>query len=283
MKKILFTTAYSDMADKLWLYTLHLADHFEARIFLLHVYEDIASGLLPEPDVLEMEEIDNLNPFSEVQLSEEKNKLRKFVADHTPEKFQNIPKGFIVSTGDVSKAIVQETKEEHYDLIMVGMTRSNWLSDALFGSTALRLLKYTDVPVFLIPPMGSFRDINKIVYASDFGFEDLSAILHLLDWVEAFGAKLHLVHICKKETENAQATKSMEQLMQTFQDAHEAGILTFQVITGEIVQGIEKYADNIGADLIAVTPSKRSFWNKLFTPGVTERLVSEAIMPILVF
>ncbi len=196
MKKILFTTAYSQSSKNTWQFVLRLAQHFEAQITLMHVYEDASVSFVLGN--LDEEMVENFEKFNTSKFEEEKNRLRKFAAENTPKQDNAVAVKFIVATGNVVSVILQEEQENKYDLLVLGTTTSSSLSDALFGSVSQKILAQAKTPVFLVPPMASYHGINKIVYATNFESGDLTAIQHLMEWSQAFGAKLHLLHVFRK-------------------------------------------------------------------------------------
>lgn len=281
MKKILFTTAYSESSKNTWQYVLRLAKYFEAQITLMHVYKDASVSFLLGN--IDEEMIDNLENFNASRFEEEKDRLYKFAIENTPKQKQPVSIKFIVATGNVADAILQEEQNNQYDLIVLGTTTSNRFSDTLFGSVSLKILAQSITPLFLVPPMAVYRPINKIVYATNFETGDVSAIQHLMEWVEVFHAKLHLLHVHQNTLGSKQATERMESLKRTFQESDEGGTISSQLIEGRIVKSIEEYLEQTDSGMIALTTHKRGFFAQLFDSSVTNRIATEAMVPVLIY
>ena len=283
MKKILFTTAYSKSSKNTWHYALKLAQYFDAQITLMHVYQDASMILTTGPDSQAGELSDNLDRFNEKKLFEEKNRLRTFVSENTPKQFHQLSFNYVAKTGNVAAAILEEEKNSDYGIIIIGTTTTSRLGSALFGSTARTLLAQSSSPVLLVPPMATYRGIRKIIYATNFESGDVSAIQQLIDWVEAFDAKLHLLHVLKNTYKAQAAKEKMKLLIDQFRKAKETGTVTTQFLEGRIAQSIQQYLQKIGGDMIALTTHNRGFFAQLFDPSITNQIASEAMVPILIF
>jgi nucleotide-binding universal stress UspA family protein len=261
MKKILFPTAYSTSSKNTWRYVLRLAQHFEARITLMHVYKDTYVSNLPDIEFLEEDMIDNFTNFDADKFEEEQIRLHNFAIENTPKQYDSLPMNFKVFAGNVSMAILQEEQKYNYDLLVLGTVTTNRFSDTLFGSTSLKVLAQAKTPIFLVPPMANYHGINKIVYASNFQSDDVVAIRHLMEWSEAFNAKLHLLHVNKNTVGSKQATEKMEKMRSSFEEADEAGTIY----------------------MIALTTHKRGFFAQLFDSSITNQIATKALVPILIF
>ncbi len=283
MKKILFTTAYSDASKNTWQYALRLAEHFGAQITLMHVYEEVKVPLVPGNDFLNEEMAQNLINVNQEKEKEQRSLLDEFVTANTGKKYDAVNFNFIVTSGDVAEAILQEEKEEDYDLIVLGTTTTSHISDALFGSTSQKVLAQADTPVFLVPPMASYLDFDRIVYATNYEAGDLAALEHLMEWIKAFHAKLLILHVYQKASEQPQAKKDMQKLEQAFEDQINTGEISTLLVEGNASQGIQKYLEQSGADMIAMTTHHRGFFARLFDASVTNQMAGESLVPLLIF
>lgn len=282
IKRILFTTAYAKSSKNTWRYALTLAQYFEAEIHLLHVYKEMKpSSWLGDDGVLEQDQFPDA-VFDEQKEQEELDRLREFVAQFTPQEFKEIDLHFFVANGNVVEAILQQEKEIKYDLIVLGTSRAT-TANRFWGGSALKVLAKSSSPVFLVPPMAKYAGIHKIVYATDFESGDTYAIQHLMEWIAAFHAKLHLLHVHKKTYESKRAAQRMQVLVNTFEQENEAGMLNAQLLEGQARESIETYLEQTDADMVALTSHRRSFFAALFNPDITNQIASEVMVPILVF
>ena len=284
MKKILFTTAYSEGSKYIWEYTLRLAKYFNAQITVMHVAEMVKELHYASDQSMMDEEWRNFPELDqEGNVENEKLKLRDFITKNTHERFNLIPFHFVVSSGSVSEAILEEEATGEYDLVVIGTSQGNSLGERVFGRTSEKVVDGSNTPVFLVPPKAKYISIEKIVYATNFEFHDLKCINEMFHWMEAFYAKLHLLHVYKEDTDAKKAMDKMLTLMRTFQEPNEAGVMTFQVMKGDVVKNIEDYLLLSGADLIALCNNKKGVLSRLLDESITHQLSAESMVPILVF
>jgi len=56
-----------------------------------------------------------------------------------------------VCHGSITNTIIQSANDEHCQLIVIGTHSRNMLEELFLGSTAQKLLKYSNVPLYIIP------------------------------------------------------------------------------------------------------------------------------------
>ena len=69
--------------------------------------------------------------------------------------------------GDPAEAIVRFASQRGAGLVVIGKDSDDWLSDTLFGETALELLQTTDVPVMIVR-RGQAQPARRVLVAVDF-------------------------------------------------------------------------------------------------------------------
>jgi len=69
--------------------------------------------------------------------------------------------------GDPAEAIVRFASQRGARLVVIGKDGDDWLSDTLFGETALELLQTTDVPVMIVR-RGQAQPARRVLVAVDF-------------------------------------------------------------------------------------------------------------------
>ena len=69
--------------------------------------------------------------------------------------------------GDPAEAIVRFASQRGAGLVVIGKDGDDWLSDTLFGETALELLQTTDVPVMIVR-RGQAQPARRVLVAVDF-------------------------------------------------------------------------------------------------------------------
>ena len=151
MKKVLITLDYDPTAQKIAEEGYALAKAMGAEVILLHVISDPVyyadtnydpimgfDGYMGEgPDELLVE--DALKNASKKFLEKSRNHLGD---DHIKT---------LVREGDFADSILEVAGEIPADLIVMGSHSRKWLENILMGSVTEKVLRHTDVPLFIIP------------------------------------------------------------------------------------------------------------------------------------
>lgn len=282
MKNILFATAHSEYAENIWKYVLKLAQHFDATITLMHVFEEpspvFAGGI--------MEEFynGNIDKFKADQHKREEERLRMMV-QKMPKQYHSIKvKGLVkIEIGGIAGTILTEEKKGKYDLLVLGTATKKSLVNRILGSVTKTVVNESNTPVFLVPPSNQFLGINKMVYATNFKYDDIDRIQRLLEWVKVFGAKLHLLHIYEEKGQMMQAANKMDSIVKVFKKEQAEGVLMHQLINGNVTQSIRYYLKTNKVRMIALNTHKRGLLAQLFQASETDEILLESVIPVLVF
>jgi hypothetical protein len=186
----------------------------------------------------------------------------------------------VVTDGNVVVELLEILKQDHFDLLVMGMRKHNVIS-RLFGNTTYQLIEKVDCPILLVPPGITFSHIDKIVYGTSVKFGNRNAIDHLLDWSQAFDASLHMLHLYRSKNKEADATL-MTELKEEFIDENDAGIITFQMLKGNTKDIMAWYSAFKGAVLLAVHWRKQGILQEIMEGNLIKTLVEKAQAPLLI-
>jgi nucleotide-binding universal stress UspA family protein len=140
-KTILFATDFSESSDHAFQYALSLARKFESRLGIIHVISepvDLRGFYVPHISFDKLEE----------EIEEGARKMmEKFCATHVQgyDRFES----FVVP-GIPYDEIIKKAVEISADLIVVGTHGRTGLDHVLFGSTAEKVVRKSEIPVMTI-------------------------------------------------------------------------------------------------------------------------------------
>jgi nucleotide-binding universal stress UspA family protein len=141
LKRILVPTDFSESARHALTYAVSFAREYKAEIVLLHVVENLtvgyASDLFPVPMAEVFEEISG---YAKIELGKLAAEVRSKGAEVREQVIQGKP----------STEILRIAREETADMIVLGTHGKGLLDQALFGSTAERVLRKTPCPVLTV-------------------------------------------------------------------------------------------------------------------------------------
>lgn len=182
--------------------------------------------------------------------------------------------------GEAPQAISNTAKIEEADVIVMGTTGASGVKEVFIGSVAAATLQRTHCPVITVPSRYEYKAPTNILFASDlkaFENEELPAIF--MDLVESSNANVTVLTVQKggKAINNDEAEHGYEIHVQLQKIQHE-----FEVIDSEDVEaGIINYAHENNVDMIVTVPRKSSWFNRLFNPSVSKKLVQHIDIPML--
>jgi len=154
IKKILFATDLSENARFAFGYAASLANRYGAQIVILHVVEEISQQMH-----LQIEDLLGMEKWQELQRTRNKEvveilvrKIEAFCVD-TAAADESCPfrvKDVKVRNGHPVEEIIAESIASDYDVIVMGTHGHGILAGAMMGSTAMRVVRRSHVPVLVI-------------------------------------------------------------------------------------------------------------------------------------
>lgn len=186
--------------------------------------------------------------------------------------------------GGILDTIIEFVEEQNIDLIAMGTVYSRGLKN-FFNNTLLEtIVKEIDVPVLSLKcnrSNAAFSDIMlycDFEYVNDYDFNQVKAIQ------DAFGSKLHLIHI----SEGAQNNDAILSQMKVFAEKHGVKPDYIELIHAKskeeaVIKYIEEYeASGKGnIDLIGVQKRLRNELGKFFLGSVAAKFVNKINRPII--
>ena len=280
MKKILFPTDFSIKAENAFLYALQIAKKFGASITTIHTYNipvltsDASIGTSMYESMAEGRE--------EFEFSEYKAFTKKMHEIAENEELTDVEVNHILEQGFAVDEILEFSKTENADLIVMGTSGARGLKEVLWGSNSGTIVENAKCNVLVVPEVAAYKDIKKIAYATNLEKIEEDAIFDILEYVSLFDAELHIVHVSYlDEAWNKAKLKQfqdMSWLENRLKDVH------FDIVEGDnVVKSLEEYAEENDIDLLAMFTQKRSLIEKLFVKSYTKTLAYHTEVPLLIF
>lgn len=167
IKRILFTTDLSKNSIYVFEQTIALAAQLRACVTMLHVIEDKSSQINPgvvhliDSQLYEAIRNESKNMIKNVLIGKQKSvpiiqeALRNLYEKATDNTLGDDPPvtidGIEVRAGNAAEEILAVAQAMECDLIALGYYHKDSLLRALTGSAGKRVLKRSDIPIFLVP------------------------------------------------------------------------------------------------------------------------------------
>lgn len=157
VKKILIALDYARSAQEVAEIGYSIAKNMNAEAILLHVMADVAyystPGYMPiigfsnfnHADFLEMIDVEGLR------------KAGMHFMDQMKDHLGDTTIRTLIEEGDIAETVIRTAADLNADIIVIGSRSRNWLEKVFIGSTAVKVLDHSTVPLLIIP----VKDINS--------------------------------------------------------------------------------------------------------------------------
>lgn len=265
MKKILVPCDFSKPAINAYRFALDVAAKANGTVHLLHAIE--------LPVLYDTVLMPALN-FEQALLKELKEKteteFEKIKAKYTSEGVKVFTN---VVFGSPSKVILEYSKNESIDLIVMGSHGASGLREIFVGSNAERIVRSSPVPVLVIKHY--YKGLVKnIVFPTDLGTEEQEdLILKVKELQKFFKAHLHLVWI--NTPLNFTSDTITHERLEAFAKHFELKDYTINIFNHPTEEeGIISFTKMINGDLIAMSTHGRKGIAHLINGSVAENVAN---------
>lgn len=262
MKKILLPTDFSENSRASAVFAAQLSKITQARLYLVHVRDIIASAGLYKSS----------NDLAQEKLHSEFAELTSFLESKTgPElRYETL-----LLSGSTTNAIASIADE--YDLIVMSSKGEADLDRLFLGSTTKYMVEHTQSSILVVPPGFAYRPIKKIIWALDDNFIPTSGFFHPLPEIaRQFDAKIEIFH-----QDRGRQDKGLKVDLDIFLEDLNYSI-HYSFDDEQILDSILDFSRTEAADLICMIHHQRSAFMKLFNPSKTLASISRTRIPLLI-
>lgn len=251
-------------------YAIGLAELLKARVVMASVVEIQADEtVLTNWKNLEAQMMKSARKDMEKRLKEVKGANGEKV-DVTYALMKGFPK---------YEVICKFAKDEKINLIVMGTKGASWLQQIFKGSNTAAVIGHSSVPVIVIPPKVEFRQIKRIVYATD--EKNLkSETKKLASIANLFKADILILHVVPPGA-NTRIKKNMEPNL--IKLTNYGGISYHIVSSDNVEKAINTFIVEKRADMLAMFTHKPDFYERLFNKSVTRKISFQSRIPLLTF
>lgn len=272
MKKILFPTDFSETANNAFLYALNLAENQNAELYVLHAFQyPMVNGGI---DAVVLENVYNTIELGNFEnLKDHIPFLRRIAEDNG---FENVNIKFFIKEGMISFVLPTFIEEEKVDFVVMGTTGNSGIDKFLFGSNTMNAIKNLKIPVLSIPNGYKYKGIKNIGFTTVFEEKDRRALDYLVDVAFRYKAKLHCLNISKDETYDIST-------LNHWKDYYKDDPVDFSIYSADdYIDGVLEFIKDEKIDLLTVVSRNKTFFEKIFSPSFTKKVLSQNIVPLFV-
>ena len=272
MKKILFPTDFSEVANNAFIHALEFAKVVNGELLLLHTFElpIIDNQFVPD---------NYYNIFDSLQLAqfdmfkEEIPKLRELAKEH---HLDHIKLSHKLVDGDLVYAIKKSVEEEKIDFVVMGTSGATGWESFFVGSNTGAVVTAVDVPVLSVPQEAKFTKIETIGFTTRFREKDKAPLRQVIKMAKKTHATVKCLYVKTSKSDVSEAT--IEQWKTEFQNEP----VQFSIINSDLVkETILDFISHKNIDVLAMITHKRNFFSELFKPSLTQKFSNISSVPIL--
>jgi nucleotide-binding universal stress UspA family protein len=272
MKKILFPTDFSEVANNAFVHALEFAKIVNGELILLHTFDlpIIDNQFIPDNyykifDSMQLAQFD--------MFKEEIPKLRKIAKKRS---LEDIKLSHKLMDGDLIYNIKNAVKEENIDFIVMGTSGATGWESFFVGSNTGTVVTAVDVPVLSVPIEAQFTKIETIGFTTRFRDKDKAALRQVIKIAKKTNATVKCLYVKTSNSDVSEATIGQ------WKTEFEHQPVKFSVVTSdEVKETILDFVSHKNIDILAMITHKRNFFSELFNPSLTQKLSNISSVPVL--
>lgn len=276
MKTILFPTDFSSNANRALEYAVEIAALTGSCLELLHIYTPVVS----KDNIVSAFLTDEIADVTQ----ESKEKL-SVIASTIQSEYPGIPCKYQVKVGETIKSILEAATETKSDLIIMGTLGASNLAKMIFGSNTTAIIENSSCPVLAVPVGCAYRPPKRILFATNFSFNDLEEINKLATIAEAFKAEIIVGHVdVTEDDDDTDGNPVMNKFMNELKTRVVYPLISAKVVNDHNVSmGLDRIIDESEIDLFALSTQKRTWFEKFSNPSLTKKISIYTDIPLLAF
>ena len=277
MKKILVPVDFSKCSEKALHMAAQIARKNGSEIILLHLID------LPSGEIGFMENGTPTGPAAILLMEDARKKFEELL---DKDYLEGIKVQDFLDFNKPVEGIAEYAEKHGADLIVMGSHGIGKTAGFFVGSNTEKVVRSSKVPVFVVKKYIENFDPDLIVFASDFKENCHKCFSELIRFARMFDSEIHLLRVNKPT--KFLATYESEQLIRDFmkqytQEYPEEKMYKAIYDDYSVQEGIFHYANEINADMIALsTHGRQGLWHFL-QDSIAEDVVNKADLNIITF
>lgn len=199
-----------------------------------------------------------------------------------------IPFDAKVIDGIASQEIIKYADDNNIDIVFAGRRGISEIEHILIGSTTSRLIRNSDVPIFVISNQKESVKIQKVLCPIDFNDFSLKELEYSISFARQLEAKLYVIHITEffnyrvPVFKRDKLVEKINEKITGIAKEHDYEIEEIIYDEGEPGQKIIEYAKNNQMDVITIATHQRKGIEKFFLGSIAEKVLMYSEIPVLI-
>jgi nucleotide-binding universal stress UspA family protein len=274
MNKILAPVDFSPTSLHAAHYACVLAKNLNAALYLVHVLE-LGHEKLYQPFTLH-------EKYNNLMIDERKEEL--LTLQNELQGQYNIKIETQLLTGSVTEAMLKFSRTNEVDLLVMGSSGMGKATRFLMGSVAEHTIRVSNIPVVTVPAQSKLQVPGVILFATSHYEENEKLLNPLVSLARAFNAAVRIIFFHDIDSDNTyyiDNAKKQEKYHSFLNSKYNDVDFEVEILEGKnFVDTIEAYEKEKGADMVALVPYAKSFFEKL--RSTTSKIAFHSSIPVLV-
>lgn len=273
MKNIIIPTDFTEASYHTISYGIALAKalHTE-RIILYHAYQSYVPG---DPDfgLVMPADVETYKALSEEGMEKVKTTFKNQLLSSIQLLCEN-------DYNIIENGIEEAAEKYKADLVIMNLSASSGLENALFGSTAISLSKTSKTPVLIVPADAKFTQFNKALLAIDMAdAEKTTPIAAIKNFLAATNAQVDVLHVALNDKNSEE---NFDKQVQFLKSALNSFNVQFHFEKGDhLREVINNFAAQHQSDIIIMIPKQHGWFQSIFRHSYSKEIVFHSHIPVL--
>lgn len=273
MKKILLPTDFTAVANNAFVHALEMANHLDAKLLLLHMYElpIVDNQFFPQnyQTIFDSLEMANFERFKDL--------MPQLHAIAEERKLNHIDFSHIIMDGDLVYNIKECVQNEGIDLIVMGTSGASGWKELFLGTNTGDVITSVTVPVLCVPAAAEYSYIKSIGFTTRFREKDKESLWKTIAIAKKNNAKVKCLYV--KTAFSDVEEQEIEDWRVTFKNEP---VQFFIVEDDNVMETILDFITSQEIDVLTIVTHKRNFFVSLFESSLAEKMTNRSEIPVLV-
>ncbi|MEM6316067.1 MAG: universal stress protein [Bacteroidota bacterium] len=270
---------FTDASKNAFEYALQLAKELGAELHMLHVVSPAPILTSYPPELMVVPAFDTT-----VGVKEQLKKLTTYYPNKDKDVLieHNVPLQYWVKEGPAVTTILATAEALSVDMILLGAKARTQIGNFLLGSVTADLITQTELPVLVIPANCAYEPIEHIAYSTEMEGKDQAAFQQLKLLANQLLARLQPFFVNQL---TADVSNDIEETWTTASLSPKEGEIEDVAVVRQpfVTVGIHYFLEQHPSQILAMFTPKRSFLAQLFHLSVTQQMVAQTTIPLLIY
>lgn len=274
MKRILFPTDFSEVANNAFVHALEFAKIVQGELIVLHTFElpIVDNQFFPQNYMVIYESVE-LAQFD--MFKDEIPKLRAIALERN---LDHVKMTHRLMDGELIYNVKKAIEEDKIDFVVMGTSGITGWEAFFSNSNSSNVISGINVPMLCVPKEAGYNPIKTIGFTTRFRHKDKDALKDVLKIAHKMQAQIHCLYV------KTSASDVSHEMINEWESEFKKDPIVFSVIySDEVEASILDFILQKSIDVLTMLTYKRSFLESLFHHSFTKKMTNSLDIPILTF